>query len=141
MRLVMCLLASILVLATAHVSFDFRTGTQTVKASITQSGSGPQIVDAKLKGKKLIVTGANFADGAVIFINGEKQKTKNDSDAPTTTLIAKKAGKKLPDNTVVSIEVHNTAGSSSTPFGFFSGRTVTIDDGNKTIDLKVGERF
>ena len=141
MRLVICLLASILVLAMAQVTFDFQTGARTVKASVIQSEFGPKIIDAKVKGKKLIVTGANFADGAVIFINGEQQKTKNDSDAPTTTLIAKKAGKKLPADAVVTIEVQNAVGSSSTPFGFFSGRTVTIEDGDKTIELKVGERF
>ena len=141
MRLVIFLLASILVLASVQVTFDLRPGAQTVEASVIQSESGPKIVEARLKGKKLIIMGENFAPGAEVFINGEKQKTKNDSDNPTTMLIAKKAGKKIPGDEVVSIEVQNTVGSSSTPFGFFSGRTVTIDDGGKTIDLRVGERF
>jgi hypothetical protein len=141
MRLIVLLIVSILVLATTQVAVDFQSGAHAVKAAVIQSEPAPRIIEARLKGKKLIVTGESFAPGAAIFVNGEKQKTKNDSDNPTTVLIAKKAGKKMPDDALVSIEVQNTTGSSSTPFGFFSGRTVTIDDGGKTIDLKVGERF
>jgi hypothetical protein len=141
MRLVMCLLVILLALATAQIGFDLRSDNRTVKASTLQAESGPKIMNARLKGKKLFVTGENFTPGAAIFVNGEKQKTKNDSDNPTTMLIAKKAGKKIPDDSVVSLQVQNGAGSSSDAFGFFSGRAVTIDDGGKTIEMKVGERI
>lgn len=46
-------------------------------------------------GKKLFVYGENFEIGAVILLNGEEQKTKNDGQNPKTTLIGKKAGKKI----------------------------------------------
>src|SRR5215216_610073 len=131
----------LLALVTVLVDFDLPYGARAVKASVIQSESKPKIMNARLSGKKLIVTGENFASDAVIFVNGEKQKTKGDSDNPTTMLIAKKAGKKIPDDAVISIQVLNAAGSSSETFGFFSGRTVTIDDGGKSIELKVGERF
>ncbi|HEX8183335.1 MAG TPA: hypothetical protein VF747_01250, partial [Blastocatellia bacterium] len=141
MRLAVYLIASLLVFAASGLTFDLRSDARAVKAPVVQSEPGPKIIEAQLKGKKLIVMGENFAPGADIFINGEKQKTKNDSDNPTTMLIAKKAGKKMPADSVVSIQVINSAGSSSDAFGFFSGRTVTIDDGGKTVELRVGERF
>ena len=140
MRLITCLLACLLVIATGQITFDMR-GAQGVKASAIQSDSAPKVLNASVKGKKLIVTGENFGPDAVIFINGEKQKTKNDSDSPATMLIAKKAGKKIPKDAVVSIQVHNSGNVSSEAFGFFAGRIVTIDDGEKTIELRVGERF
>jgi hypothetical protein len=141
MRLVVRLIIVLFALLTAAVDFDLPGGAQAVKASVIQSESKPKIMNARLSGKKLIVTGENFASDAVVSVNGVKQKTKNDSDNPTTMLIAKKAGKKIPDDAVISIQVLNAAGSSSETFGFFSGRSVTIDDGGKTIELKVGERI
>ena len=48
-----------------------------------------------MTGKKLIVVGENFDPDAVILINGEEQKTRNDDQNPQTTLIGKKAGKKI----------------------------------------------
>jgi hypothetical protein len=41
------------------------------------------------------VVGENFNPDAVILINGEEQKTRNDDQNPQTTLIGKKAGKKI----------------------------------------------
>ena len=55
----------------------------------------PQITASSVAGKKLIVTGNNFDQGAVILLNGERQKTKNDAGSVTTRLIAKKSGKKV----------------------------------------------
>ncbi|HKP87595.1 MAG TPA: hypothetical protein VJZ26_15955 [Blastocatellia bacterium] len=142
MRFTICVLVGLLVMATGQITFDLRAGAQTVKASTQiQADAAPKVMDARLKGKKLILTGENFDPGAVILINGEPQKTKTDSDNPGTRLIAKKAGKNIPGDAVVSIQVLNAAGASSAAFGFFSGRTVTIDDGGKTIELTVGERI
>jgi N-acetylneuraminic acid mutarotase len=55
----------------------------------------PKITMASVAGKKLIVVGENFYPDSVILINGEEQKTRNDDQNPGTTLIGKKAGKKI----------------------------------------------
>ncbi|MEW6208207.1 MAG: choice-of-anchor V domain-containing protein [Acidobacteriota bacterium] len=73
----------------------------------------PVIAEISVSGKKLIVTGENFDDGADIYLNDEKQKTKNDGDNPTTRLIAKKAGKKIDPGQTVMIKVKNTNGLES----------------------------
>ncbi len=112
----------------------------TVRASITQWDDPPQILSVRVKGKKLIVTGQNFADGAVILIDGEPQKTINDPNFPSEALIAKKGGKNIPDNTVVSVQVLS-AGNTSDKFGVFKGLVVTFADVGKPILLKTGDRF
>src|SRR5215471_11241869 len=66
-------------------------------ASVLQPQDTPRITSARVKGKKLILTGENFADGAVILLNGEPQKTRNDEGSPSSILIAKKAGINIPD--------------------------------------------
>ena len=55
----------------------------------------PKITMASVAHKKLTVVGENFDPDAVILINGEEQKTRNDDQNPRTTLIGKKAGKKV----------------------------------------------
>ncbi|HWO00319.1 MAG TPA: hypothetical protein VNS63_13740 [Blastocatellia bacterium] len=112
----------------------------TVNASAVQSDHPPEILNARVNGKKLIVTGQNFAHGAVILVDGVAQKTKNDSDFPSTMLIAKKAGKKIPNNTVVSIQIQS-GGETSDQFGMFKGLIVTLADVGKPILLKTGDRF
>jgi hypothetical protein len=111
-----------------------------VRASILQTQNEPRITGARVKGRKLILTGENFSDGAVILLNGQPQKTRNDDGSPTTTLIAKKAGSNIPDGSAVDIQVQS-AGGLSDKFPFFKGRVVTLDDANKTINLTVGERI
>jgi len=111
-----------------------------VHASILQSQNAPRITNARVKGRKLILTGENFANGAVILVNGEPQKTRNDEGSPSTILIAKKAGTNIPDGAAVNIQV-DSANALSEKFPFFKGRVVTLDDANKTINLSVGERI
>jgi hypothetical protein len=111
-----------------------------VHASTLQTPDAPRITSARVKGRKLILTGENFAEGSVILLNGEPQKTRNDEGSPSTILIAKKAGAKIPDGSAVNIQVQ-TNNSLSEKFPFFNGRVVTLDDANKTITLKVGERI
>jgi titin len=53
----------------------------------------PSIVNVSRSGKNLIVAGQNFSSRAVVMINDQMQKTLYDDQSPTTTLIAKKAGK------------------------------------------------
>jgi hypothetical protein len=78
--------------------------------------AAPRIIGASVIGKKLIVGGENFDDGAVIVLNGEEQKTANDGQNPKTTLIGKKAGKKIrPGDT---LQVRNPDGTLSEEFIF-----------------------
>ena len=53
----------------------------------------PVITGVTKAGKKLLVTGQGFDDGAKLLLNGERQKTANDETSPSTMLVAKKAGK------------------------------------------------
>jgi hypothetical protein len=76
----------------------------------------PRIVRASISGKKLSVFGVNFDDGANIFIGSEKQKTVK-SDA-STSLIAKKAGKKIERGQEVTLTVKNANGSVSNGITF-----------------------
>jgi Galactose oxidase, central domain/Kelch motif len=76
----------------------------------------PGIIGASVIAKKLIVVGENFDDGAVILINGEEQKTRNDDQNPQTTLIGKKAGKKIKVGD--HIQVRNPGGTVSEEFIF-----------------------
>lgn len=121
-------------------SVDFRAGVLNAHASTIQSDNAPRIFNARVKGKKLILTGENFMQGAVILVNGEPQKTRNDEGSPSTTLIAKKAGNSIPDNAAVTIEVVSSNGLTD-KFPFFKGRVITLDDAGKPISLRVGERF
>ena len=76
----------------------------------------PRIIMASVAGKKLIVVGENFDPGAVILINGEEQKTRNDEQNPQTMRIGKRAGKniRLGDK----LQVRNPAGKLSEEFIF-----------------------
>ena len=76
----------------------------------------PQISNALISGKKLFVDGQNFDDGADIFLNGDKQKTANDSEQPTNRLIAKKAGKKVKSGD--KLIVRNSDGVMSAEYVF-----------------------
>jgi Galactose oxidase, central domain len=76
----------------------------------------PRIIMASVSGKRLIIAGENFDDGAVILINGEKQKTRNDDQNPRTTLIGKKAGNKIKAGD--KLQVRNPDGTVSEEFTF-----------------------
>jgi hypothetical protein len=128
----------IVLLAIATSGFNARVSK--THASTIQTDSAPKIFNARMKGKKLILTGENFSQGAVILVNGEPQKTRNDEDSPSTTLIAKKAGNNIADNAAVSIQVQSANGLTD-KFPFFKGQVVTLDDAGKPINLRVGDRF
>jgi hypothetical protein len=80
----------------------------------------PKIIDVKVKGKKLIVTGENFQSPSFVYLNGEKQKkSANDELSPTTVVIGLKAGKLIAPGQTVSIQVKNdTTGKLSDEFIF-----------------------
>ncbi len=84
--------------------------------TVTQAGAPVRINSATVSGKKLLVTGENFDVGAVILLNGEEQKTRNDDQNPKTIVIGKKAGKtiKIGDR----LQVRNPNGTISGRFTF-----------------------
>ena len=73
-----------------------------------------RIVGAPVIGKKLIVNGVGFDDGAKILLNDQQQKM------PITTriLIAKKAGKLIAWGQTIMLQVRNLNGSLSPEFSF-----------------------
>jgi hypothetical protein len=71
--------------------------------------SAPRITgQPQRSGKKLIITGENFSNGAKILINGSEQKTIYES---ATRLVGKKAGKKIKAGD--KVRVRNSDGTSS----------------------------
>jgi hypothetical protein len=78
----------------------------------------PLILSARVSGKKLLVTGQNFAQGAVLLMNGEEQKTLMDKENPTTVLIGKKAGKKIAQGQTVVLQIRLADGTLSEEFTF-----------------------
>jgi len=101
----------------------------------------PQITSARVKGKKLIVTGENFSPDATIIVEGEAVGTRSDPDNPTGTLIAKKGAKHIPPETMASIAVQNNTGVMSDPFDVFAGLVITFEDDSQVFGLAVGEKF
>jgi hypothetical protein len=83
---------------------------------VTQAGVPVRINAATVSGKNLVVTGENFDPGAVILLNGDEQKTKNEHQSPRTALIGKKAGKKIKSGD--KLQVRNPNGTMSEEFTF-----------------------
>jgi hypothetical protein len=79
---------------------------------------GPEIIAASVSGKRLLLRGERFDPGAVILLNGEEQKTRRDDENPTTSLIGKKAGKKIAPGETVVLRVRNGSGQLSDEFSF-----------------------
>lgn len=82
------------------------------------STTKPRIISATVDGKRLLIKGFNFDNGAVILVNDEEQVTKKDGDNPGLSLIGKKAGKKLPVNVPVILRIRNSDGVTSDDFTF-----------------------
>lgn len=88
--------------------------------TITGDGSAllPEITGASASGKKLFVSGQNFAMGAVVEVDGKEQKTVNDENDASHVLRCKKAAKKIAPGSTATIVVSNPDGTSSAPFSF-----------------------
>lgn len=138
MRLRIISIVGLVVLAIG--SIGFQTGNLKTHASTIQSDHVPRVFYVRVKGKKLFLTGENFMEGAVILIDGEPQKTRNDEESPSTDLIAKKGGNHIADNTAVTIQVEGPNGKTD-GFPFFKGLIVTFENVGKPILLKTGDRF
>jgi hypothetical protein len=78
----------------------------------------PMIISASAKGKKLFISGLNFGEGAVLLLNGDKQKARNDDASPSILLIAKKAARDIAPGDTVKLQVRNAAGQLSGEFTF-----------------------
>jgi hypothetical protein len=87
---------------------------------VTQSGFPlPEILNVLVQGKKLLVLGRNYDDGAKILLNGAiAKKVSNDPDNPTTLLVAKKAGRDIASGETVIVQVRNASGLLSPEFRF-----------------------
>jgi hypothetical protein len=79
---------------------------------------GPNVFTAFIQGKDLVVIGEGFDSGTVILLNGEAQKTRNDTQNPTTQLIGKKVGKKIAPGQTVSVRVRRSDLSLSNQITF-----------------------
>lgn len=118
MKLIAGLLVSLAVLAACETAGS-TLSIASVIPNKTSPTAGPIIKRIRLKGNKLIVAGENFDEGAIIFINDEEVVTRNDLDSPTTTLIAKKGGKKIPFETIFGLRVETFDGERSFTLKFF----------------------
>jgi hypothetical protein len=78
----------------------------------------PVVKSASIAGKNLIVTGSNFAGGAVIVLDGVDQRTLPDDQNPAATLIGKKVGKRIASGQTVHLQVRNPSGAISAVFIF-----------------------
>jgi hypothetical protein len=95
---------------------------QVLSASFTITGDGslsiPQITSASASGKRLFVTGQNFAIDAVVEVNGAEQGTVNDDADPSHLLRSKKGAKKIAPGSSATLVVRNPDGTASPPFTF-----------------------
>jgi hypothetical protein len=100
------------------------------------------MIDAVLwTGRDLVVIGEHFDEGAVVLLNGKTQRTTNNPEHPTSTLIAKKAGKRLAAGTALTVVVENPNGVRSEKFRTEALRTVTLAQEGETIPLQVGDHL
>jgi hypothetical protein len=93
-------------------------GGGTADIFIAKIQGGPSITGAMKSTKNLIVTGGGFDTGATILLNGEPQKTSNDSQNPSTVLIGKKVYQKIASGQQVTLQVRNADGALSNEFKF-----------------------
>lgn len=90
----------------------------TSNAFIARISFLPKVNSVSVLNNDLLVRGEGFDDNAIILVNDRKQKTRNDVMSPTTVLIGRKTGKKLPRGEIVTIQVRNSDGTVSEQFSF-----------------------
>lgn len=86
------------------------------KIDPTKTPTKPVLIQAVISGKNIIVYGQNFQIGAVLRINDEPTKTRNDDPDPSQVLFAKKAAKRIAPGQVVQLQVENPDGKRSNFF-------------------------
>ena len=107
----------------------------------TSAAISPRIAEARVENRRLIVVGDNFSPGSVIYVNGARQLTLNDDLQPLKILVAPDAGATISAGEIVEVKVRNPTGVTSGEFHLFSGRVISLEDSDKEIRLKSGERF
>lgn len=73
----------------------------------------PVLIQAVISGKHLILYGQGFDAGAVLRVNDEPTKTRNDDPDPTQVLFAKKAAKQIKPGKTVQLQIENANGKRS----------------------------
>jgi hypothetical protein len=73
----------------------------------------PILIQAVVSGKNLILYGQGFASGAVLRVNDDPVKTRNDEPDPTQVLFAKKAAKRIGSGQTVQLQIENPNGQRS----------------------------
>ena len=111
---------------------------------VSRAHRGFEIHRARLKGGKLIVTGHDFDEGAVVLINNEVMKTIRDPDSPSSRLIAKRASDAIPIETFYVVAVRNSNGEQeylrNFRGSFFNARVLpTSMDRYSVVEVQVGE--
>ena len=92
---------------------------QGVPVIATPPAAAPLIANASVLGKQLLVLGENFASGAVLLIDGVKQKKVVADDAnPDSLLIARKSGNLITPGQSVMLQVRNPDGQESNMFSY-----------------------
>lgn len=97
-----------------------RSGDQVYTAAHVILSGPPEIVNVRLDGKKLVLEGENFDVGGQVFMDGVKLKKTGNFDPfnLARVLIAKKAGKKIARDQIVSLQVRNPDGMLSNTYLF-----------------------
>jgi hypothetical protein len=85
----------------------------------TIDSNRPVLLQAVVSGKNLIVYGQGFDSGAVLLVNDEQVKTRNEDPDPTQVLFAKKAAKRIGAGHTAQLQVQNAGGKKSN-FLFFT---------------------
>ena len=97
----------------------FSIGLEGVTGTPPAPSVAATITSAYVSGKNLIVTGFNFSDDAIVFIDGQKyKKTDNDETNPSTMLVVRKAAKNLGVGQTIGIQVRNSDNTLSTMFSY-----------------------
>ena len=97
----------------------FNIGLEGVTGTTPTPGTAASVTSAYVSGKNLIVTGVNFSEDAMVFIDGQKyKKTDNDESSPSTILVVRKAGKNISVGQSVGIQVRNSDNTLPTVFTY-----------------------
>ena len=98
---------------------SFNIGLEGVTGTTPTPGTAPIVTSAYASGKTVIVTGLNFSEDAIVFIDGQKyKKTDNAESSPSTMLIVRKAAKHIGVGQSVGIQVRNSDNTLSTVFSY-----------------------
>jgi len=76
------------------------------------------VTAARIDGKNGLIYGQNFGAGAVLLVNGQQARARNDDQQPATLLFAKKLGRQIAPGQTVTLQVRNPDGTLSNILNF-----------------------